>query len=77
MLQTSHKSTRKPETSVTPNARRTCVDQPQLRQTRAELIATNPTRPTDLRSGSPELPQVLFIYLFIFVCLSVPQRFHS
>lgn len=68
MLQTSHKSTRKPETSVTPNApnaRRTCVDQPQPRQIRADLIATNPTCPTDLRSGSPKLPQVLFLF-FLF-----------
>lgn len=66
---TSHKSTRKPETSVTPNApsaQHARVHQPQPRQIRADPVATNLTGPTDLRSEFMELPQV---FIHIFACL--------
>lgn len=59
----SHKNTRKPETSVTPNVPKLSshTDQPQPDQNRADHgLATNLTDPSDLSasSGSSELTQV-------------------
>lgn len=84
MLQPVHKSTRKPETSVTPNAptlnTHTHTAQPQPDQNRADHgHATNPTDPTGLSAspGSSELTQVVCCNLqCLFTLSSVPPKCH-
>lgn len=77
----SHKSTRKPETSVTPNAPmlNTHTAQPQPVQNRADHgLATNPTDPIDLSasSGSFELTQVECLFPFTIWSLPLKCEMH-